>query len=799
MLVVVVLAGAVALILTQPVRLGLDLRGGTQIVLEAQDTDRQQVDDDTATRTLEVLRRRVDALGVSEPTLQRSGDRRIIVELPGVADPDEAVRVIGRTAQLAFHQVLGVEAPPPTAPGESTTTSVPTEELVLTDEDGEPLRLGPAVVTGEAVGSADATFGQGPAGQWVVEVDFVGDGASQWAELTGQAACAPPGAPARRVAIVLDQDVVSSPQVDPSIQCEVGITGGTTVITGSFSEDEAKDLALLIRAGALPVPVEIVEQRTIGPTLGESAIDASVKAAIIGAALTILYMIAYYRLLGGLAALGLLAYGLLSYAALLAIGATLTLPGIAGFVLAIGMAVDANVLVFERAKEEHGTGRSVRSATISGFKKAWTAIADSNATTLLAAILLFFFASGAVRGFGITLSIGVVVSMFSALVVTRLLVQLIVRSKAVVARPGMLGLGVGRRFRDWLAERRPNLVGRSRLWFTMSVLAVALAVLGIGVRGLSFGLEFSGGRLIEYSTETTFDLDALREDLAGAGLSRAVVQESGDGNVTVRTAELSEAQEADVVAAVEQLGGGAEVVRDEFVGPTIGDELRQRALIALGVALAAQLAYLAVRFRWTYGTAAVVAMFHDLIILLGIFAWLGKDLDGVFLAALLTVIGYSINDSVVIFDRIREQRRLRMGEPLWSVANDACLQTIPRTINTGVGALFILLALYFLGGETLSDFALALVIGIVVGTYSSVFTAAPLAVAIEGSGPPPTDQGRKVLTPRGEALKPPSPPEPEEVADDQAAVPVGAPAPAPRRPAPPQAPRPRKKKRSKRR
>jgi SecD/SecF fusion protein len=804
LLVVLVLAGAVALVLTRPVQLGLDLRGGTQIVLEAQDTDRQQVDDDTASRTLEVLRRRVDALGVSEPTLQRSGARRIIVELPGVADPDEAVRVIGRTAQLAFHQVLGVEAAE--APGApTTTTGVPTDELVLPDEDGEPLRLGPAEVTGEAVGTANAAFGQGPAGQWVVEVDFVGDGGAQWADLTGAAACAPPGTPARRVAIVLDQDVVSSPQVDPSIQCGEGITGGTTVITGSFNEDEAKDLALLIRAGALPVPVEIVEQRTIGPTLGEAAVEASVRAAVIGAVLTILYMIAYYRLLGGLAALGLLAYGLLSFAALLAIGATLTLPGIAGFVLAIGMAVDANVLVFERVKEEHAAGRGARSAAASGFKKAWTAIADSNATTLLAAILLFFFASGAVRGFGITLSIGVVVSMFSALVVTRLLVELAVRSKAVVARPGMLGLQVGRRFRDWLAVRQPNLVGRRRLWFTMSSVAVALAVLGVGVRGLSYGLEFSGGRLIEYSTERTVDLDALREDLAEADVARAVVQESGDGNVAIRTAELSESQEADVVAAVEQLGGGAEVVRDEFVGPTIGDELRQRALIALGVALAAQLAYLAIRFRWTYGTAAVGAMFHDLVILLGIFAWLGKDLDGVFLAALLTVIGYSINDSVVVFDRIREQRRLRVGEPLWSVANDACLQTIPRTINTGLGALFILVALYFLGGETLSDFALALLIGIVVGTYSSVFTAAPLAVAFEGRGSPPIEEKQRVLAPSGGPSKPLPRETPGEAVDDQEVVPVGQAVPAgrppasTRRPAQPPAPRPRKKKRSKRR
>lgn len=733
--VVAVLAGAVVLVATRPVRLGLDLQGGTQIVLEAQDSERQKVDGDTVSRTLEVLRRRVDALGVAEPSLQRSGNRRIIVELPGVADPKEAVEVIGRTAQLRFHQILSVE-PPAGASTTTTATSAPAaapggEELVLEGEGGERLRLGPARITGEAVGTARAALSQDLGANWDVEIGFRGAGERQWVELTGAAACAPEGDPKRRVAIVLDRDVISSPEVSPEVACREGITGGTTVITGDFTEAEAKDLALLIRAGALPVPVQIVEQRTIGPTLGDAAIDASVQAAIIGAALTILYMIAYYRLLGALAAFGLVAYGLISFAVLLALRATLTLPGIAGFVLAVGMAVDANVLVFERAKEEHAAGRSVRLAVVAGFRRAWSAIADSNATTLLAAVLLFFFASGAVRGFGVTLSVGVVVSMFTALVLTRVLVELVARSRRLTARPNLLGLGVGGRLRVWLAERGPDILGRSRLWFAISAAAVVLAITGIATRGLTYGLEFSGGRLIEYSTERPADLDRLRSELAGQGLPRAVVQESGDGNVAVRTAQLSEAEETGVQAAVERVGGAVTTVRDEFVGPTIGDELRRRAVIALGVALAAQLVYLAVRFRWTYATAAVVAMFHDVAILLGIFAWLGKTLDGVFLAALLTVIGYSINDSVVVFDRIREQRRARTREPLGAVANDACLQTIPRTINTGLGAIFILMALYLLGGETLTDFALALLIGILVGTYSSVFTAAPLAVAIE--------------------------------------------------------------------
>ncbi|MGH2750393.1 MAG: protein translocase subunit SecD [Actinomycetota bacterium] len=745
-LALLVLAGSAALVLTQPIRLGLDLRGGTQIVLEAQETEEQQITPDTVGRTLEVMRRRVDQLGVSEPTLQESGDDRIIIELPGVTDPDEALEVIGRTAQLNFHPVLGTPGPETEEEerdqrGERKRDRQRDEddedaeegddELVLSDEEGQRIRLAPAALTGDAVGDAQAIIDTQFGAAWQVSISFRDDGGERWAELTGEAACQPMGAPERRVAIVLDRTVISSPEVAADVQCNQGITGGDTIITGDFNEAEAKDLALLVRAGALPVPVEVIEQRTVGPTLGEAAIEASVQAALIGGLLTIVYVLLYYRLLGVMAAVALLGYGLISYAVLLAMKATLTLPGIAGFVLAIGMAVDANVLVFERGKEEFAEGRRLHSAMTRGFTKAWSAIADSNATTVLAAIILFFFATGAVRGFGITVVVGIAASMFSALVITRVLVDFVTSKRKLATHPKLFGMNIGGHLRTYFIERPIDLMSRARLWFGLSLAIMVLALVGLVVQGLNFGLEFTGGRLIEYSTPAAVDLDELRSELADAGLPRAVVQESGDGNVTVRAGDVSASEEAAIEDAVVAVGGSAEIVRDEFIGPTIGDELRQRALIALALGLGVQLLYLAFRFKWTYGASAVAALAHDLVILLGIFAWLGKDIDGVFIAALLTVIGYSINDSVVIFDRIREQRGLRSKEPMAAVANDACLQTVPRTINTGMGALFILLALYFLGGETLTDFALALIVGILVGTYSSVFTAAPLVVAFE--------------------------------------------------------------------
>lgn len=740
-----VLAAAVTVTLTSEPRLGLDLRGGTQIVLEAQDSATVTADAEATDRALEVLRRRVDALGVSEPTLTRSGERRIIVELPGVQDPREAAATIGRTAQLTFHPVLGLGEPTATpAPTPAPTTA---GEVVLPDESGQPLRLGPAALTGEGV--SDAAAGTDEFGTtWLVSIDFTGDGGEAWRALTAEAACAPDGDPTRRIAIVLDEEVISSPQVQTSVPCGVGIPGGSTQITGSFSQAEATDLAVLIKGGALPVPVEVIEQRTVGPTLGAEAIEASWKAALIGVGATLLFLLVAYRLFGLLATVGLAIYALISYAALVALGATLTLPGLAGFVLAIGMAIDANVLVFERAKEEFaGNGRRLARAVTDGFRHAFTAIVDSNVTTLLAAGLLFFLASGPVRGFGVTLSLGVLASMFSALVVVRVLVEVAAGRTWLQRHPQVSGVATLGGVRTWLARRDPQLMAAPRRWLALSGVLVVLALAGIGVRSLELGVEFTGGRLVEYAATDPVDVSAARAAVSDAGFPRAVVQESGDGGVAVRTQDLDNDEEARIQAALEEVAPGLTQRRDELIGPSLGSELRTRALIALAVALGAQLVYLAVRFRWTYGTAAVLAMAHDVAILVGTFAWLGKPVDGVFLAALLTVIGYSVNDSVVVFDRVREDRGLDPTGDFARTVNRAILQTAPRTINTGIGAVFILLALGLLGGDSLEDFAVALLIGILVGTWSSSFTASPAAIELERRSPtrpegPPSQRRR---------------------------------------------------------
>ncbi|GII94831.1 protein translocase subunit SecD [Sinosporangium siamense] len=737
-----IIVASIAIVFSMSPRLGLDLRGGTQLVFETRDSPTVKANSEATDRTAEVLRRRADGLGVVDPVMVRSGEQRIIVELPGVLDPRKAAEVIGQTAQLTFHQVLGI------ADAQATPKK---GELILPDESGQRLRLGAAGLTGDGVADASAGVDPQSGGGWFVDMNFRTEGDRDWAKLEGTAACAPYGDPQRRVAIVLDNKIISSPQINESVGCNAG-TGGPRQIIGNFTPEEAEDLAVLIKGGALPVPVEIIEQRTVGPTLGAAAITASAQAAVIGALLTAVFIIVMYRLLGLLATVALACYALISYAALVAFGATLTLPGLAGFVLAIGMAVDANVLVFERAREEYGAApaKGLRGSLEKGFRNAWSAVADSNVTTLLAAGLLFVLASGPVRGFGVTLSIGVIASLVSAMLITRVLATWALDRRLISNRPRITGISSIGRVRAWLTRRAPDLMKRRNLWLGTAALLAVVALSGLFVRGLNFGVEFTGGRVMEFATTKTVGADVARQAVADAGFPSAVVQSSGDG-ISVRTGQIGNDEVVKIGEALSGLGAGDAVKqRDELIGPSLGEELRRNALIALGVALAAQLLYLAFRFRWSFGTAAVLALSVDVAAVVGVFAWLGKPIDGVFLAAMLTVIGYSVNDKVVVFDRVRELWAGQPKAPLAGIANSAILQTVPRTISTGLGALFILAALAALGGDSLTDFAVALLIGIITGTFSSAFVAAPLAIGLErfSTTPPPRPKAKRTGRPR---------------------------------------------------
>ncbi|WP_167008701.1 protein translocase subunit SecD [Mumia sp. ZJ430] len=716
-------------------RLGLDLRGGTQIVLETQDSERTKADSESTDRALEVLRGRVDALGVSEPTLARSGERRIIVELPGVQDPRKAADVIGQTAQLTFHNVIG-----PAPEGTESTEG----QTVVNDEDGNPIIVGPQELDGNGVTSAKSEQEQQSL-QWVVNVKFNKEGTPGWQKLV-QDACANT-AGGQRIAIMLDNEVISSPQVQPSLCAGAG---STTSITGDFTSQTAKDLAILIEGGALPVPVEVIEQRTVGATLGDAAIEASFEAAIIGVILTAIFIVFVYRLMGFMASIALGSYALMSYAMLLWLGATLTLPGLAGFVLAIGLAIDANVLVFERAREEYARrrGDGLSRALDTGYNKAWSAILDSNVTTLIAAGLLFFLASGPVKGFGVTLSIGTIASMVSALVIARVLTDWAVRRSFAKNRPAITGLAGTGRLREWLVTKGPFLMRKAGTWIVVTVVGLVLAVTGIVTQGLNLGVEFTGGRILDFQVTKAISADEAREVVSDAGFPGAVVQESsgesGDqDNITVRTDQITDDEAATIEEALDEAAGPVTKDRDELIGPSLGEELRNQAIIAFIIALAAQMVYLAVRFRWTFATAAVLSLASVVTAVVGIFAWVGEPVDGVFLAAILSIIGLAVNDTIVVFDRIRENlREHREGSSLRKTFNDAIMQTIPRTVNTGLGAMFILAALAILGGASLQPFAIALLLGLTLGTLATIFVASPIALLLEERFRPKSKEDR---------------------------------------------------------
>ncbi len=722
-LVLGLLAGCAALAVNVKPNLGLDLRGGAQFVFEAEGTEQTPANAENVDKTLRVLRGRVDALGVAESVLVRQGENRILVELPGVTSDEEAQEAeerIGTTAKLTIHEVLST----------ADADAQPSEEgnQVLPSDQGDTLEVGPTVIEGDEISGASAVQREQSV-EWVVAIDFAGQGGSTWADITGKAACNPSGDPKRRIAIVLDGEIISSPEVNTSVGCDVGIRGGSTDITGNFTSAESKDLSALIEGGALPLELRAISDRLVGPSLGAAAIDASVDAGIIGLILTGLFIIIVYRLVGFMATIALASYALLAYAMLVGLGSTLTLPGLAGFVLAIGMAIDANVLVFERAREEYQAYPSagLRRALAVGFNKAWSAIIDSNVTTLLAAGLLFFLGSGPIKGFGVTLSIGVIASMISALIIARVLSDLAVANKPVTERPAISGLSNVGKVRTWLDKTAPDIMKNRGRWLGVSAVALVIAVSGIVINGLNLGVEFTGGRQLDYTVSQSITVEQARAAVSDAGFPEAVVQTADTADFTVRTGDITNEEEQRIEEELSQAGGTVEKIDDQRIGASLGEELRNNALIAFGVAFLAQLLYLAFRFKWTFGVAAVLAMAHDVVLVVGIFAWLEKPIDGIFLAAAMTIVGLSVNDTVVVFDRVRERWHGSAPDDEFKVlANRAAIETIPRTVNTGLGSMFILGALAVLGGDSLRDFSIALLIGLIVGTYSSVFTATPM-------------------------------------------------------------------------
>lgn len=503
--------------------------------------------------------------------------------------------------------------------------------------------------------------------------------------------------------------------------------GSSFRITGLDSIPEAAELALLLRAGALAAPMYFVQERTIGPSLGQKNIDAGVTSVAFGFALVLIYMLVFYRGFGVVANVTLTLNLMLLLACMSILSATLTLPGIAGIVLTVGMAVDANVLIFERIKEELKAGVPPQSAINSGYSRAFVSIFDANITTLLVAVILFAMGSGPVKGFAVTLSIGILTSMFCALVVSRAIVNVVYGGRRVEK------LSIGG---SWLmadTQKQPfDFMGLRKIASVLSITLVVVSLALLGVRGLNFGMDFTGGTSVELEYAEAPSLDAIRDQLAEAGYEQFVVQNFGaDTTILIRMAEAENDQLAREVAGMLAASGAElELVGSEFVGSQVGDELKEDSGLGLLIALAVVLIYVGMRFQFKFGIASVIPLAHDVIIVLGVFALFQWTFDLTVLAALLAVIGYSLNDTIVVADRIRENfRKMRVGEP-WDIINESIHQTITRTINTSGTTLVVLLALYFFGGEAINNFALALIIGVVVGTYSSIYVSANMLMVM---------------------------------------------------------------------
>ena len=790
---ILVVATAWSVALVSPpkdkVKLGLDLQGGTSYTLEIDDSQGLEGSvADARDRALEVVRNRVDSMGVAEPTIYPDGEKRIVVQIPGMKaeDRERASANIRKAAFLEFRMVhpkndelvknlfadrkvpAGYEVasmpgrsdgdcwvrkgPPPTEAEraalrrfeEKAGYDLLLEKNVIQNKDYfVPFFVSrKAELTGDSLKSASVDYQQ--FGQKVVQISFDAKGRKIFAKVTADHA--PGGAknpdPNGRhyLGIVLDNTLYSAPFIRTSIP------GGEAVIEGAFSLEEATDLALVLRAGALPAPLRVLEERSVDPTLGTDSIESGWRAAWIGFAAVAVFMAIYYHFAGLVAVLALFLnlvllplgmivvagfFGLIGGAGMGSSGVhlpVLTLPGIAGIVLTVGMAVDANVLIFERIREEMRTGKRFEAALSAGYDKAFSTIFDSNLTTLLTAVILFWQGSGPVKGFAVTLSAGIVASMYTAIVVTRMVFEFLEHR----------GLLHNLKMTQWVKETKINFMG---LRTAAAVLSVAIlagsAFVGWQRGAANFGVDFTGGQQLSLDFAKKADVDALRAAFAGKGIRDAGIQyqRSGVGDeqnevLAVKVAGPEEGALAQQALAEQFADNGFKLIQEDTVGPQVGRELQRGGLIALGLSLVGMIVYITIRFEFSFAIGAVVGLLHNVLITLGIYCLLGRQLTMTSIAALLTVVGYSVNDTIVVFDRIRETRKLRAGRLDAAVVNESINATLSRTLLTSMTTLLSVAMLMVFGGGAIFDFALAIFVGVVAGTYASAFIASPVMLAV---------------------------------------------------------------------
>lgn len=665
--------------------------------------------DSALQQSLEIVRQRVDQVGVAEPTIQRVGTDRMLVQLPGLQDPTRLRQLLGSTAKMTFHMVANVAQGEPTPsgvtilPDAKSGANYPIEDRVALD--------------GEHLTDARAGFDQRTQ-EPLVTFRFDSVGARQFAEIT-QANVGRP------FAIVLDGKVLSAPVIREPI------TGGSGQISGNFSVEETVTLSALLRAGALPAPLTVIEERTVGPDLGGDVIKMGIFTGIAGFVAVALFIVYLYGMWGMIANFALLLHLILTFGVMTLIGGTLTLPGIAGIILGIGVGVDANILINERIREETKKGLSAFAALDNGFKRAYSTIVDANVTSLIATCLLFMFGSGPVRGFAITMFLGTCLSMFTAVTVTRILMAEVVR------RRRMKTLVIEPLFRIFPEKTSISFMNARFLGIGVSIL-LSLASIGLFMKpGLNYGIDFKGGIQVEITTSQPADLAQLRSTLGGLDLGEVALQQiGGDSNVLIRVQRQDGGEVAQTAAvntvkeAVLKLDPGVKFDRTEVVGPKVSGELAQSGVIAVVLAAAAMLIYIWWRFEWNFAIGAIVTLVLDTTKAIGFFALLGLDFNLTAIAALLTIIGYSVNDKVVVYDRMRENLRLYKKMPLREVIDMSINQVFARCIYTSMAILLSILPMAIWGGSAVENFAVPMVFGVVVATTSSIFIAAPILLLL---------------------------------------------------------------------
>jgi SecD/SecF fusion protein len=713
------------------------------------------------TQAVDNIRNRIDQFGVTEPIVQPQGSDQIVVELPGIKDPERAIEIIGKTAQLEF--MLVDENPafltdllkkykplPEGIYAASTPIELPTGETInspylwsyskkqleqfLADKVPPQYMVGYKVnkdkhtnlttyqtyildkdvsMSGDMLTDARMEIG-GEYNQPYVSIRFNSRGARLFDQLTGAHV-------GERLAIVLDDIVYSAPVIRERI------SGGVAQITGNFSEDEAKDLAIVLRAGALPAPVKVLMKNVVGPTLGSDSIREGITAAIVGGVFVIIFMIVYYMIAGVIADIGLLINVIILLAILALFGATLTLPGIAGIILSIGMAVDTNVLNFERTREELKLGKPVRTSVDAGYDKAFYTIIDSHITTLITAIILYIFGTGPIKGFAVTLSIGVTLNLFTGLFATRALFDYL-NSRVRLTKL---------KFLEFIGKTNINFMGVRRYTYTISGILVAIGIIaGIQIaRGkANIGIDFGGGTSVQIKFKEPVRISDIRKVLENADIPSPEIQELPKLNeflISVKKVKQLRENIADKIINTLKSAfpdNNFEVETTNEIGPVVGKNLQKNAMWAIIFSLIAIIIYIAWRFEFKFGVAATIATAHDVLVVLGIFYLLNKEITLLIVTALLTLAGYSLTDTVVVFDRIRERLKTRKNETNLELFNRSINEVLSRTIITSLTVFIVVLAMFFLGGSVLHDFSLAMLIGVVVGTYSSVFIASAIVL-----------------------------------------------------------------------